>query len=576
MMGLKVISAFKKPWFHAKSLFSSTTSKSEQDRLLRVAIIGGGASGLSTALHLAPLVEKGLIAKPIDLYEKSYLCGDSQNYSNIHQGENVHTGSGTEGRDVGVGIWNTALEPFHDHYPNLIHKLQYFGSYVGKVGYRTPNGTWLAQSSLNTSPGGMPSVTDPQRMDEPSLLFLREKDFLKCLREELDQKVEQNLIQTHFASHAEDKSTEVESILLPQNDTDGLSGSLSFSDGRASKPYHFIIAADGMNSVLRSKYGGYENLIKTMKKSESSEITELSKEWSKKQIEDAHALVDRNYTVFRGSSCMDESHENWSWQTWGEGDNMRFACVSMSIPSLDKNAPRIKQQVWFATCDRSLNSIDDMIERKSQLVEKFQSWHDPIAKLIESTPAESILVDSGVAHKHSLFPVLRAGEVLRYKHVMEGTEMEESITASSSPGPILLFTGDAAMTVDPVLAQGFTIAMEAAADLSLTMEKILTNRQGSGVASFVPDELRSALSERSQRRYGRMLCLLRSTELVQTMAQPSNSFSCFVSKYIVRPSMIMIPSFLKEMAFSRIMKYSLGYFGDFSLYNKSRPRDDHE
>lgn len=37
----------------------------------RVAIVGAGASGMSVALHLAPLVEKGLIAKPIDMYVNS-------------------------------------------------------------------------------------------------------------------------------------------------------------------------------------------------------------------------------------------------------------------------------------------------------------------------------------------------------------------------------------------------------------------------------------------------------------------------------------------------------------------------
>jgi hypothetical protein len=30
--------------------------------------------------------------------------------------------------------------------------------------------------------------------------------------------------------------------------------------------------------------------------------------------------------------------------------------------------------------------------------------------------------------------------------------------------------------------------------------------------------------------------------------------------------MLIAPNFLKSPAFSTIMKYSLGYFGDFSLY----------
>eukprot|EP00957_Ditylum_brightwellii_P087110 6629930-Ditylum_brightwellii.AAC.1 len=42
---------------------------------MRIAIVGGGAAGLSTALHLAPLVSKGIIEGPVDLYES--LCPDS-------------------------------------------------------------------------------------------------------------------------------------------------------------------------------------------------------------------------------------------------------------------------------------------------------------------------------------------------------------------------------------------------------------------------------------------------------------------------------------------------------------------
>ena len=38
---------------------------------LRVAIVGAGVSGLTTAIHLAPLVRSGLIDAPIDLFEKS-------------------------------------------------------------------------------------------------------------------------------------------------------------------------------------------------------------------------------------------------------------------------------------------------------------------------------------------------------------------------------------------------------------------------------------------------------------------------------------------------------------------------
>jgi len=521
-------------------------------------------------LHLAPLAEKGLIFKPIDLFEKSSLNDvhpNDKNSQNCYQ--DVHPGSGTFGRDIGVGIWNTALEPLHDNYSSLVKKLENLGSYVGNVGYRTPKGAWLAQSKLNTKEGTVSEESSTSDPSGPSLLFIREKDFLSSLREEVDLKSRENVIRTHFAKNESDLSTQVDSIILPKDVGDGMSGILKFADGSTSEQYHFIIAADGMNSTLRSKYGGYENLIKLQKKNRSTEVTEQSKEWSMKQIHDEHELVDRGYTVFRGNSpLIDTADDGWSWQTWGEGGSMRFACVSMSVPSGESETPRIKQQVWFATYDGGFNLTHNEEERKKELVRKFQGWHDPISKLIEATPAKDILMERGVAHKHSLFPVLRTAEVLRYKDIMErnvdGSPDNDIVPTNS--GPILLFTGDAAMTVDPVLAQGFTIAMEAAADLSITLEQALSDHSKSNIFHFNPERIRDALVDRSSRRYGRMLCLLRSTELVQTMAQPKSMLASILSKYIVRPSMLIAPNFLKSPAFSTIMKYSLGYFGEFSLY----------
>ena len=96
---------------------------------MRVAIVGGGAAGLSTALHLAPLVSQGYISGPIDVFE-----ADSR-----------------RGRDVGVGIWSTALDPFensdHDSHQLVYNDMVRHGTYIRGVGYRTPKGHWLAKST---------------------------------------------------------------------------------------------------------------------------------------------------------------------------------------------------------------------------------------------------------------------------------------------------------------------------------------------------------------------------------------------------------------------------------------------
>ena len=57
---------------------------------LRIAIVGGGASGMTAALHLAPLVAAGLIQGPIDVYESTIIKKKNSGANNQgHQGGNV-------------------------------------------------------------------------------------------------------------------------------------------------------------------------------------------------------------------------------------------------------------------------------------------------------------------------------------------------------------------------------------------------------------------------------------------------------------------------------------------------------
>ena len=129
----------------------------QNDDLFRIAIVGAGSAGLSTALHLAPLVHKGLIA-PIDIYETSSL----EEYVHPHEkntsyDEDFHPGSGAVGRDIGVGLWSTALKPFAEAkeaaencqnnilkkrwstHVELIQKLEKMGKWVGKVSQTRPS-----------------------------------------------------------------------------------------------------------------------------------------------------------------------------------------------------------------------------------------------------------------------------------------------------------------------------------------------------------------------------------------------------------------------------------------------------
>ena len=566
---------------------SSSTTPQNEKPLIRIAIGGGGVTGLSTALQLAPLVERGLIAKPIDLYERTCLSDIHPHEKSSVINEHFHPGTGTLGRDIGVGIWSTALQPFlrssHKDKPlgshvDLIEKLEHLGQYVDKVGYRTPSGSWLTKTRLNPL-----SVKESQasNITEPSLLFIREKDFLSSLREVVAiEEEEHGTIRTHYAKSTTDTSTQVDQIILPKDGDGvhkGLSGSLLFNDQSTSPEYNIIIAADGMESTLRSKYAGYESYIKRWKQNMET-MSEHSDAWEKQQIDETNAIEDRKYVVFRGNSPLNNSEANMdgvSFQTWGEGKSMRFAAVGMSHPN-DNDTARCEKQVWFATiCDAEICSKNDAEERKQLLLASFQEWHDPVCRLIESTPAEDIFMEGGVAHKHSLVPVLNLADVINYqaRSSKDKDGYSTSYPHRTEPGPILLFAGDAFMTVDPVLAQGFTITMEAAADLAITLESCLGNKKADEPA-FDSEAVRKALVERNDRRYGRIMCLIRSTELVQSMAQPvSDSFASLLTRNVVRPAMRFVPCFIKKAAFSRVMKYSLGYYGDYTLTGSTKDND---
>ena len=311
--------------------------------------------------------------------------------------------------------------------------------------------------------------------------------------------------------------------------------------------------------------------------------SELREEWEEGVQASINTVEDRGYTVFRGNSPLTDEEaemEGISFQTWGVGRSMRFAAVGMSTPS-PSGGEEVESQVWFATTnDRSIASIADPDKRRERLADHFRSWHDPVARLIESTPSGDILVERGVAHRHSTRPVFDLAAIIEHERRVEerakakerGQEYREPSKPvdHDGPGPVLVFVGDASMTVDPVLAQGFTIGMEAAADLAQTLQKCAgpdfaidiskSSEEDNGPYKllFDPERLRFELKERHHRRYDRMMALLRATELVQALAQPSGPFSSFLTRFFIRPAMQLTPNFAKKPCFDFMLRYSLG------------------
>eukprot|EP00804_Cyclotella_cryptica_P012478 CCRYP_018863-RA/>CCRYP_018863-RA protein AED:0.13 eAED:0.13 QI:592/-1/0/1/-1/0/1/0/551 len=551
---------------------------------------------MTTALHLAPLVSAGLISGPIDVYEASVHKCQPTSPAKMG-GRQTHPGSGSRGRDIGVGIWSTAWWPFlrsleaglnvlsdgsndnpsssmkevlakeknRESYQTLLRDLEMCGSYVKEVGYRTPDGSWLVRSELNATPYGVQDVlagedgnAGKDKYDAPALLFVREKDLLSCLRNAV--KIEKSL--GTIALHSGVRVDGIENV-------SGYMGCLVCSDTtedansqqqpKLSKQYHLIIAADGLSSTLRSRYAGHHSVHATGIESSPSKSAQYSK-WEHTKGQRLATLVEgRNYIVFRGNAPkLTEEDGSGSFQTWGEQRSMRFAAVPFRHACGDSDEDgdastfhlgkstwfekKDEEEVWFATINdkkifdtyRTLGSALTAEERKKLLLDAFGSWHKPVRELIESTPAEGIMYEMAVAHRFSASPVFDISSILEFERNRERKKEHEKYNdynqTVNGPGPILLFIGDSMMTIDPVLAQGFTIAMESGASMARSLERVLTRQDNS---SFRQHLLRKELKERHYRSEKRVLNLLRSTELVQRLAQPHGFISGFFATRIV-------------------------------------------
>jgi 2-polyprenyl-6-methoxyphenol hydroxylase-like FAD-dependent oxidoreductase len=330
------------------------------------------------------------------------------------------------------------------------------------------------------------------------------------------------------------------------------------SNGEATeRDYHLIVAADGMNSTLRQQYGGHRRLQRltgTNALFDSESASSAVRSWDDSDWQaQANVVEDRKYTVFRGNANLTVKETGMNgvgFQTWGVGKSMRFATVPLSFPSGESK--RTEKQVWFiTTSDDSIAEEPDAIKRREMLLAAFADWHDPIPRMVEATPPDEISFERAKAHRHSVPPVLNINQVL--------TSAKKRQPTASGPGPAMVFVGDSFMTVDPILAQGFTMAMEGASQLAQAVEKgCQSSTDGNLSLAFDPDTLRKELMDRYETRYDRLLCLLRATELVQALGQPQGGFSGFVSKNIVRPLMRFSPDFIKRPFFNAMLKYSLG------------------
>lgn len=244
------------------------------------------------------------------------------------------------------------------------------------------------------------------------------------------------------------------------------------------------------------------------------DIETLQTSWDEQSQEEATLLEDRQYTVFRGNAPMasSSSSQPLNFQTWGLGKSMRFATVHMTHPgTLGKS--RDEKQVWFITMEDSNHKIlnePDPVQRQQRLLEAFKDWHQPIRDLVASTPAHQILAERAMAHCHSIAPVDDMNRVLQ--------QIRGKRPPSSGKGPAMVFIGDAFMTVDPILAQGFSVGMEAAADL---VHPVQASCQRFQELLFDPYKLRQELAERYV--FARHYCTKHSTRQGRLDSNPAGA-----------------------------------------------------
>jgi hypothetical protein len=328
---------------------------------------------------------------------------------------------------------------------------------------------------------------------------------------------------------------------------------------------------------------------------------------------EATQVEDREYVVFRGNAPKLDSYDedgSGSFQTWGTSGSMRFAAVPFyhetedleddenddnnssghySIKGETFASKKKDEEVWFATIsdpafmevikNDPAGATSKGILLKQLLMKRFGSWHKPVQKLIETTPAEDIMYEVAIAHRHNASPVFDVARILEFEmwqDKMRAQEEEddgsgmasqpsEAVKEIDGRGPILVFIGDSFMTVDPVLAQGFTIAMESGASIARSVEQVLVQPPVDGATSstvsiYNSKLLREELRDRHYHRERRLLQLLRSTELVQRLAQPSGIGSVFAT-WIVRPLVRLCPQSVKKGVFDYMIRYSLGLTG---------------
>ncbi|CAM9389266.1 unnamed protein product [Phaeothamnion confervicola] len=383
----------------------------------RAIVVGDGYAGLTTAICLTRIGVKSvaLVRRPRERSKRSF--------------------------DPGVGIWTNGLRCLQ--HLGLLEELEAVGRYVGKSGYRDRHGRWLMRPSRPFAASAASA---------PSLLFVRQSAVITALERALPPSIEchggafvgaRRLQNGDGAGSGRgDEGCSSGSGNGSSNGCGGSGGSggsshavaVQLSDGGELEA-DLLIGADGQRSAIRASLlsGGGGGAGKESKAPDP--------------------LVYCGYRVVRGMSPEMVGDE--SFQTWGV--DSRFATV-----------PLRRGQVWYATVtcpplpERHGTEIFEVSGgggsgggrggrsdgggsaaiAKEQLLRLFADWHDPVSRIVSATPDGDIEVQNAMAFGSFRTP------------------------PPSSPSPLgelshcTTLVGDAAHTLDPILAQGIGVAFE--------------------------------------------------------------------------------------------------------------------
>lgn len=208
------------------------------------------------------------------------------------------------------------------------------------------------------------------------------------------------------------------------------------------------------------------------------------------------ALRFAGYTAWRGVVEEREVALGSTSETWGPGS--RFGIVPVSQ----------NQVYWFAAANAAEGVVQTPSERKQELLRRFDGWHEPILRLIQSTPAE---------------------------HILRNDIYDIRPFQSWSQGRAVLL-GDSAHPTTPNMGQGACMAIESAVVLGRALAEA---------------DLSTALQRYEEERRERTAWITNTSWQAGKLGQWENRLLCRARNFILRstPERLVINSLAKAVGY---------------------------